>query len=192
MLALLRTFSWQDLRRHPWRSTAAAVAVMLGVALAFAVQLINTSALDEFAHAVRAVNGQPDLEVRAMQGTLPEALYGHLATHPQVARASPVLELTALASTPGATARVPLRVLGADALLLPAVAPALLPRPWDGTGRFALFAPATVFLNATALQALGLPADGQGGVSASRCAPVRRPAERARWRAWPPVARRSR
>jgi len=162
MLALLRTFSWQDLRHHPWRSAAAVVAVMLGVALAFAVQLINSSALDEFAHAVRAVNGQPDLEVRAMQGPLPEALYGPLAAHPQVARASPVLEFTALASASGA-ARVPLRVLGADALLLPTMAPALMPRPWDGADRFALFAPATVFLNATALQALALPADGRGG-----------------------------
>ena len=71
MRMLLRTFSWQELRHHPWRSAAAVVAVMLGVALAFAVQLINTSALDEFAQAVRSVNGQPDLEVRAMQGTLP-------------------------------------------------------------------------------------------------------------------------
>ncbi|MBA4114193.1 MAG: ABC transporter permease [Verminephrobacter sp.] len=165
MLALLRTFSWQDLRRHPWRSAAAVAAVMLGVALAFAVQVINASALDEFAQAVRTVNGQPDLEVRAMQGPLPEALYGHLATHPQVARASPVLELTALASPSApddAATRVPLRVLGADALLLPAMAPALMPRPWDGADRFALFAPATVFLNAAALQALGLPADGAG------------------------------
>ena len=161
----MRTFSWQDLRHHPWRSAAAVVAVMLGVALAFAVQLINTSALDEFAQAVRTVNGQPDLEVRAMQGALPEALYGHLATHPLVARASPVLELTALASPSAAepaSARVPLRVLGADALLLPAMAPALMPRPRDGSDRFALFAPATVFLNAAALQALGLPADGEG------------------------------
>ena len=165
MLALLRTFSWQDLRRHPWRSAAAVAAVMLGVALAFAVQVINASALDEFAQAVRTVNGQPDLEVRAMQGPLPEALYGHLATHPQVARASPVLELTALASPSApddAATRVPLRLLGADALLLPAMAPALMPRPWDGADRFALFAPATVFLNAAALQALGLPADGAG------------------------------
>ena len=68
MLALLRTFSWQDLRHHPWRSAAAMAAVMLGVALAFAVHVINASALDEFSQAVRAVNGQPDLEVRAMQG----------------------------------------------------------------------------------------------------------------------------
>ncbi len=131
---------------------------MLGVALAFAVQLINTSALDEFAQAVRSVNGQPDLEVRAMQGPLAEALYGRLATHPDVARASPLLELTALATTDGALAaeRVPLRVLGADALLLPAMAPALMPRPWSGADRLVLFAPATVFLNAAALQALGL------------------------------------
>ena len=158
MLALLRTFSWQDLLRHPWRSAAAVVAVMLGVALAFAVQLINTSALDEFAQAVRSVNGQPDLEVRAMQGPLAEALYGRLATHPDVARASPLLELTALATADGAhpAERVPLRVLGADALLLPAMAPALMPRPWSGADRLVLFAPATVFLNAAALQALGL------------------------------------
>ena len=158
MLALLRTFSWQDLLHHPWRSAAAVVAVMLGVALAFAVQLINTSALDEFAQAVRSVNGQPDLEVRAMQGPLAEALYGRLATHPDVARASPLLELTALATANNAhpAERVPLRVLGADALLLPAMAPALMPRPWSGADRLVLFAPATVFLNAAALQALGL------------------------------------
>ncbi len=171
MLALLRTFSWQDLRHHPWRSAAAVAAVMLGVALAFAVHVINASALDEFSQAVRAVNGQPDLELRAMQGSLPEALYERMATHPQVARASPLLELSAVArpvdgNSPaaGQSATTPLRtplsttlrVLGADALLLPTIAPALSPRPWDGADRFALFAPATVFLNAAALQALGL------------------------------------
>ena len=171
MLALLRTFSWQDLRHHPWRSAAAVAAVMLGVALAFAVHVINASALDEFSQAVRAVGGQPDLKLRAMQGSLPEALYERLATDPQVVRASPWLELTAAvrvadhtppvagpsATTPSPT---PLRVLGADALLLPAMAPALMPRAWEGTDRFALFAPATVFLNTAALQALGLSTAG--------------------------------
>lgn len=172
MLALLCTFSWQDLRHHPWRSAAAVAAVMLGVALAFAVHVINASALDEFSQAVRAVNGQPDLELRAMQGHLPEALYERVATHPGVTRASPLLELSALAQsssagtaspTPGnaspAPARTPLRVLGADALLVPAMAPALAPRPWPGADRMVLFAPATVFLNAAALQALGLPTE---------------------------------
>ena len=178
MLALLRTFSWQELRHHPWRSAAAVVAVMLGVALAFAVHVINSSALDEFSQAVRAVNGQPDLELRAMQGPLPEALYGPLANHPQVVRASPWLELSTLAqvdappTTPPATApaatpepapaRVVLRVVGADALLLPAVAPALMPRAFASSERLAMLAPATVFLNAAALQALGLAGDSAG------------------------------
>ena len=163
MLALLRTFSWQDLRHHPWRSAAAVAAVMLGVALAFAVHVINASALDEFSQAVRAVNGQPDLEVRPMQGTLGEDLFAQIATHPDVARANPVLEATAMArpaaQAPG-NAPIPLRLLGADALLLPAMAPALMPRPWEGAARDALFAPATVYLNPAALQALGMPLEG--------------------------------
>ena len=197
MLALLRTFSWQDLRHHPWRSAAAVAAVMLGVALAFAVHVINASALDEFSQAVRAVNGQPDLELRAMQGSLPDALYGQLATQAQVTRASPFLELSALAERPFVdgrrsgseggsgdsnatrgdggsgnsdgnpdtapfdtpnTARVPLRIVGADALLLPTTAPALMPRAWAGADRMALFAPGTVFLNPAAQQALGISA----------------------------------
>ncbi len=163
MLALLRTFSWQDLRHHPWRSAAAVAAVMLGVALAFAVHVINASALDEFSQAVRAVNGQPDLEVRPMQGTLAESLFAQVATHPDVARANPVLEATAMArpaeQAPG-TAPTALRLLGADALLLPAMAPALMPKPWEGAARDALFAPATVYLNPAALQALGVPPEG--------------------------------
>ena len=69
MRALLLTFSWQELRHHPWRNAAAVIAVMLGVALAFSVHLINASALDEFSRAVRSVNGQPDLELRAAQGS---------------------------------------------------------------------------------------------------------------------------
>ncbi len=63
---LLITFSWQELRKHPWRNAAAVVSVMLGVALAFAVHVINASALDEFAQAVRSVGGQPDLSVQIL------------------------------------------------------------------------------------------------------------------------------
>ena len=65
--ALLRQLSWPELRHHPWRNLAALLAVMLGVALAFSVQLINQSALSEFSAAVRAVNGVPDFEVRGQQ-----------------------------------------------------------------------------------------------------------------------------
>src|SRR5436305_219352 len=45
MIELLRRLSWPELRHHPWRHAAALVAVMLGVALAFSVHLINASAL---------------------------------------------------------------------------------------------------------------------------------------------------
>jgi putative ABC transport system permease protein len=153
MRRLLLTFSWQELRHHPWRSAAAMVAVMLGVALAFSVHLINASALSEFASAVRAVNGQPDLELRAAQGGFDDALLERVATLPGVALASPVLELQTLARRADGT-RVPLRVLGVDALLIARIAPGLMPRPDEalaaGRERLSVLLPDTVFLNATA------------------------------------------
>ncbi len=155
MLDLLKTFSWQELRHHPWRNSAAVVAVMLGVALAFSVSLINASALNEFAQAVRSVNGQADLEVRSGLDRIDEAVYAVVANDPRVAVASPVLELRSYMRSGGGDPVV-LRVFGVDALLVPRVAPAMAPRPFPGAGRFDIFAPDTVFLNATATQALGL------------------------------------
>ncbi|MBE7940740.1 MULTISPECIES: FtsX-like permease family protein [Ramlibacter] len=168
MLALLRTFSWQELKRHPWRNAAAVLAVMLGVALAFSVHLINQSALSEFAGAARAASGQADLEVRGIAGRLDEALFARIAADPRVALASPVLELNTFVRTPGGE-RKPLRVLGIDALVAPAVTPELLPRPAPGSDRFALFAPARLFLNAAAAAALGLDTapQAQGGSAAA-------------------------
>lgn len=149
MTALLATFSWQELRQHPWRNAAAVVAVMLGVALAFAVHLINASALSEFSSAVRSVNGQPDAELRAVRGGFDEALFARVAAHPGVALASPVLEVQTLLRTPDGS-RKAVRVLGVDALVIAAVAPALMPVPHADADRFALFAPGTVFLNPAA------------------------------------------
>ena len=140
MIDLLKTFSWQELRHHPWRNAAAVVAVMLGVALAFSVHLINASALDEFTQAVRSVSGEPDLELRGVQGSFDETLYARLAQHPQVAVASPVLELSTYALPPNAQ-RVALRVVGVDALVVASLAPALMPLPAVDTDRLALFAP---------------------------------------------------
>jgi hypothetical protein len=69
---LLASFSLQEYRRQPWRSLTALLAIALGVALGFAVHVINQSALDEFSRAVRSVNGQPDLEFRGMRASLPQ------------------------------------------------------------------------------------------------------------------------
>jgi putative ABC transport system permease protein len=153
MIRLLKTFSWQELRHHRWRNAAAIVAVMLGVALAFSVQLINASALSEFSQAVRSAGGQPDLELRAVRGSFDEALYPRIANHPQVLVASPVLELATYAVT-DAGRRVSLRVMGVDALVVAALAPALMPVPSPGANRLSLLAPGAVFLNPAARQSL--------------------------------------
>lgn len=153
LFALLRTLSWQELRHHPWRSFAAAAAVMLGVALASSVQLINASALSEFSTAVRAVNGQPDVELRAARGVFDEALFARVASDADVALASPVLDMATNALAPDGQ-RVALRVLGVDALSAGALAPALVPMPDRTADRLSLFAPATVFLNAAARERL--------------------------------------
>ena len=153
MRALLSTFSWQELRHHPWRNAAAVVAVMLGVALAFSVQLINASALGEFSSAVRAVDGRPDLSLHATQGTFDDTLFARVVHEPQVSVASPVLELATYVLTAGGQ-RVPLRVVGIDALVVASVAPALLPLPHAGADRLSILAPATVFLNPAARLAL--------------------------------------
>ncbi len=152
LFKLLRQFSWRELTHHPWRNAAAVVAVMLGVALAFSTHLINASALSEFSQAVRAVNGQPDLELRAVQDNFDEVIFERVANHPQVAIASPVLELTTYAAAGGKRSAV--RVVGLDALVVAPLAPALMPLPTKNADRFALFTPGAVFLNAAARQAL--------------------------------------
>ena len=139
LVQLLRQFSWRELTHHPWRNAAAVVAVMLGVALSFSTHLINASALSEFSTAVRAVNGQPDLELRAVAGSFDEAIFERVANHPQVAVASPVLELTTFGLAGGKRSAV--RVLGLDALVVASVDPALMPIPVKGADRFALFTP---------------------------------------------------
>ena len=171
---LLTSYSWQELRHHPWRNATAVLAVLLGVALAFSVHLINASALDEFAQAARSVGGRPDLELRSV-GTgaaIDDALLGRLQRHPDVLMASPVLDLStyALPLAPGAGSapaarKVLLRVVGVDALRVPALAPDLMPLPdaqppsagQPAGDRLALFAPNAVFLNASARQFLPGP-----------------------------------
>ena len=147
--SLLHRLSWPELRHHPWRNLAALLAVMLGVALAFSVQLINQSALSEFSAAVRAVNGVPDFELRGQRSGFDEALYERVARHPQVAIASPVIELETYALD-AQGARVALKIVGIDALVAAPLSPALMPRPAKDADRMALLQPDAVFLNARA------------------------------------------
>ncbi|WP_180132205.1 ABC transporter permease [Rhodoferax sp. BLA1] len=153
MFELLKTFSWQELRQHPWRNAAAVLAVMLGVALAFSVHLINNSALDEFAQAARAVGGQSDLEVSGVQGNFDQAIYKKIALTPGVTTASPILEINSYVMTP--QGKRALRVVGVDALTVFGISPDLMPLPEAApVDRWVLFAPGQMFLNAAAKRIL--------------------------------------
>jgi putative ABC transport system permease protein len=173
MTALYARLLWAEWRHHPWRQAAAVMAVALGVALAFAVQLINASALSEFETAVHAASGAPDFSLRPRDGLLQEALYTRVATTPGVAQASPVIDLAV--ALRGADAQPhAAHLLGLDAFVAPWISPGWLVQPESaargrgeraGTPLSALD-PDLVFVNASARALLGaadhvtLEADG--------------------------------
>lgn len=150
---LLLTFSWQEWRRHGMRHLSAMLAVTLGVALAFSVHLIHESALTEFDAAVRSVNGQADVSLRAARGGLDEGLYPLLARHPDVRLVSPVIDVQTRVDGHS------LRVLGIDPLAARLSTPALIPqvsRDVIGNEQLTLFDPRVIFLNARAQAVLGV------------------------------------
>jgi putative ABC transport system permease protein len=149
-------------RHHPWRHGIALLAVALGVALAYSVHLINTSALAEFSAAVRSANGEPDLTLRGTGGSgsgFSDTLYDTVATDPAVLVASPVVEIDTYARAADGQ-RVAMRVLGIDALQVAPLALSLLPQPAAGAARLAFIDPDTVFVNAAARERTGA-VDGQ-------------------------------
>ena len=128
------------------------VAIILGVALGMAVQAIHEAVLNEFGHGLRTLAGEADLQVLGPRGGFDESLYTVLASRPEVAAASPLLEL----EPRRAVSDEMLQLLGVDVFTLAQVTPALLPRPSAGAGRFAALADDTIFLSAAAQEALGL------------------------------------
>jgi putative ABC transport system permease protein len=151
----------REARHHPGRVGVALLAIALGVALAFAVHLINASALAEFGQAVRSVNGQPDLELRPVgRSGLDETLYARVAAHAGVALASPVIEIETYALDTQGRKRG-LKLIGQDALVAAALAPERLPQPdpvLRDAPRLALLDPDRVFLNPAAQRLLGVAA----------------------------------
>src|ERR1700676_2476412 len=109
---------------HPARVIVAALSIAVGVALGFAVHLINASALSEFSRAIKTVNGDAELQVHAVTPLgFEEMLYPKLARLPGIASASPVVEISAVADTvdhPSVT------LLGLDVLRAAVVTPSLV------------------------------------------------------------------
>jgi len=153
----LLQLSWPALRQQWGRQTLALLAIALGVALATAVQLINSAGLREFDAAARALSGQADLELSAATGALDEALFARLAEREDVLALGPMLEGRAqLLDAQGQP--FSLRLLGVDMLQLAQLQPELLPL-FEGDhatqARPDLLADGQLFLNPAALQRLG-------------------------------------
>ncbi len=128
------------------------IAIVLGVALGMAVQAIHEAALNEFGRGLRALAGEADLQVVGPRGGFDENLYAMLASRPEVAAASPLLELEVKRTGTEET----LQLFGVDVFAVAGVTPVLLPRPAAEAGRFATLADDSVFLSAAAQAALGL------------------------------------
>ncbi len=133
-------------------------AIVLGVALGMAVQAVHESALAEFGRGLRSMAGEADLQAVGPRGGFDEGLYARLAARPEVATASPVLEV----STELIGSIDSLQILGVDIFALARVTPGLLPRPaeypgaTDGSERFAALAEDSIFLSAAAQTGLGI------------------------------------
>ena len=153
-LTWLVKLSWPALQHQAGRQLLALVAIALGVALSYAVHLLNTTALAEFGSAAASVNGQPDLVLRARSGAMADSAYADVAALPGVATAAPVIEGAAQALD-AKDERISLRVIGLDALQSGAISPELLPTP-DGAadGLNGLLDPTRVALNSAASRKL--------------------------------------
>jgi putative ABC transport system permease protein len=135
------------LTQNRLRVVLATSAIALGVALGYAVQLINEAAVGELAGGLRMLSGDADLEVRGARDGFDQALYPLLARLPEVAVASPVVEVDAKLAGRDET----LRIVGHDALRAASIQPALVGTPAD---RLDTLRPDRLFLSAAAARQL--------------------------------------
>ena len=137
------------LRRSPGRNALLVIAIALGVALGFAIYLINRSAADEVSLAARSLYGLADLAIESPAG-LDENLYPRVAAVPGVAVASPVVEVEGkLADRRGS-----LTLLGVDAFRSRQLQSSLAALAGTLSQSADAFDPQAVFLSASAARDL--------------------------------------
>jgi len=144
VVARLAALAVQHHRGHPGRLITSVLGIALGVGLALAVHLINRAAVNEFTLAVQNVAGEADLQATAPAGAFPDALFAELARLPEVAVASPLLELDAAVAGRDEA----LHVLGVDPFRALVIQPGLLGE--EGGRAFDVLEPDTVLLSAAA------------------------------------------
>lgn len=142
-------------RAQPVRAIMAVAAIAIGVAMGFAIHLVNAAAFNEFSAATRSLSGEADLQVAGAEPFIDESIYPLLAMRDGVAAASPVLQVQA--TVPGR--EQPLRLVGIDALRAGEVSPALVGMAAAGRLLDAV-ADDTVFLSPAALEWLGVKEGG--------------------------------
>ncbi len=133
-MSLLAWLAWGEWRAQPVRNALSVAAIAMGVALGFAVHLVNALALDGFTSGVNRLRGAADLRIRATTPAgFDEALYGRLVRRDgplasiatSIAVASPIVEREVIAiDDPSIT----IRIVGLDALRAVAVTPRLIGR----------------------------------------------------------------
>jgi putative ABC transport system permease protein len=144
---MLRLLAVLAAHRPRARWLLSVLGIALGVALGYAVHLVNRAAVEEVTAAVRSIAGAADIEVRGGRSGFPESLYPRIARLPGVERVSPALELDVGLADRERT----LRVVGIDILRAAALQPQLVMQD-----RYRLLAPDRVFLSAAAAEALRL------------------------------------
>jgi putative ABC transport system permease protein len=150
--ALRRALFLGPLRAARGRLAAALAAIALGVALGYAVQLVNQSAIGEFAQAVQTLSGTADLELRGPRAGFDEALYPRLARLPEVAVASPVVEADVRPAGRDGT----LRLVGLDVFRAGLIQPDLVAS--SSADSLDVLRPDTIYLSPAAAEWLGAKA----------------------------------
>jgi putative ABC transport system permease protein len=127
MNAVARAVLGGALGQHRGRLALSVLAIALGVALGFAVALVNASAVGEFEGAMKTLSGSADLVVRGPRAGFDESLYPQIARDPDVVSASPVVEVDARIEGRDQA----LRIYGIDVFRAAAITPALVPSARD-------------------------------------------------------------
>src|SRR5207244_2907004 len=139
--------------RERGRLVLATLAIALGIALGFAIDLVNRTAIAEFSSGMATLSGNADLEVRGARAGFDENVYPAVAQTEGVAVASPIVEIQGRLPGQGDA----LTIFGVDAFRASRVTPALLGVAKNSTD---VLDPNAIFVSAAALEHFGVDVGG--------------------------------
>ena len=108
-----------SLLANGFRLALTVTSIALGVALGGAVHTVHTSALAEIDRAAHVLTGGADVEIRGPRNGFDDGVFAAVARHPDVAVASPIVEVIAALPDGGTV-----RLLGIDAFRAARLQPA--------------------------------------------------------------------